>query len=89
MAGKLLEGRLPAGPINTVDMALSDPQILARNMVVETTHRSGEKMNFLGTPIKMSPAAEPGSSTRPRPWESTPSNPATPPESQPGRDQAA
>jgi len=54
-----LEGRLPAGPINTVDMALSDPQVLARNMVVETTHRSGEKMKLLGTPIKMSPAGEP------------------------------
>jgi CoA:oxalate CoA-transferase len=56
---ELLEGRLPAGPINTVDMALSDPQILARNMVVETTHRSGEKMKLLGTPIKMSSAGEP------------------------------
>jgi len=56
---ELLEGRLPAGPINTVDMALSDPQILARNMIVETTHRSGEKMKLLGTPIKMSPAGEP------------------------------
>jgi crotonobetainyl-CoA:carnitine CoA-transferase CaiB-like acyl-CoA transferase len=56
---ELLEGRLPAGPINTVDMALSDPQVLARNMVVETTHRSGEKMKLLGSPIKMSPAGEP------------------------------
>jgi CoA:oxalate CoA-transferase len=56
---ELLEGRLPAGPINTVDMALSDPQILARNMIVETTHRSGEKMKLLGTPIKMSLAGEP------------------------------
>jgi len=54
-----LEGRLPAGPINTVDMALSDPQVRARNMIVETTHRSGEKMKLLGTPIKMSPAGEP------------------------------
>ncbi|MCX5916379.1 MAG: CoA transferase, partial [Deltaproteobacteria bacterium] len=31
----------------------------ARNMIVETTHRSGEKMKLLGTPIKMSPAGEP------------------------------
>jgi crotonobetainyl-CoA:carnitine CoA-transferase CaiB-like acyl-CoA transferase len=56
---ELLEGRLPAGPINTVDMALNDPQVLARNMVVETSHRSGEKMKLLGTPIKMSPTGEP------------------------------
>jgi crotonobetainyl-CoA:carnitine CoA-transferase CaiB-like acyl-CoA transferase len=53
-----LEGRLPAGPINTVDMALNDPQILARNMVVETSHRSGEKMKLLGNPIKMSSAPD-------------------------------
>ncbi len=53
-----LEGRLPAGPINTVAMALSDPQIVSRNMVVETTHRSGEKMKLLGSPIKMSSAED-------------------------------
>ena len=55
---EILEGSLPAGPINTVDMALSDPQILARKMVVETTHRSGEKMKLLGNPIKMSAAPD-------------------------------
>lgn len=49
-----LEGRVPVGPINPVDKALSDPQILSRDMVVETTHRSGEKMKLLGNPIKMS-----------------------------------
>ncbi len=55
---KLLEGRVPVGPINTVDMALNDPQILSRNMVVETTHRTGERMKLLGNPIKMSQAEE-------------------------------
>lgn len=50
---KILEGRVPAGPINTVDMALSDPQILSRNMVVETRHRSGERMKLIGNPIKL------------------------------------
>jgi crotonobetainyl-CoA:carnitine CoA-transferase CaiB-like acyl-CoA transferase len=39
-------------------MALNDPQVLARNMVVETTHRSGEKMKLIGNPIKMSQAGE-------------------------------
>ncbi len=53
-----LEGSIPSGPINTVDMALSDPQILARNMVTETTHRSGAKMKLLGNPIKMSAAPD-------------------------------
>jgi crotonobetainyl-CoA:carnitine CoA-transferase CaiB-like acyl-CoA transferase len=51
---EILEGRVPVGPIHTVDRALSDPQILARNMVAETTHRTGEKMKLLGNPIKMS-----------------------------------
>ncbi|MCX5907717.1 MAG: CoA transferase [Deltaproteobacteria bacterium] len=50
----ILEGKVPVGPINTVDMALKDPQILSRNMVVEATHKTGEKMKLLGNPIKMS-----------------------------------
>ncbi len=53
-----MEGRVPIGPINPVDKALSDPQILARDMVVETTHRSGEKMKLIGSPIKMSQAGK-------------------------------
>lgn len=55
---EILEGKVPVGPINTVDRALNDPQILARNMVAETTHRSGEMMKLLGNPIKMSRAEE-------------------------------
>ena len=55
---KIMEGKVPIGPINTVDMALSDPQVVARNMVVETTHRSGEKMKLIGNPIKMSQAED-------------------------------
>ena len=55
---KIMEGRVPIGPINTVDMALSDPQVVARNMVVEATHRSGEKMKLIGNPIKMSQAED-------------------------------
>lgn len=55
---EIMEDRVPIGPINTVDMALNDPQVLFRNMVVETTHRSGEKMKLLGNPIKMSGAEE-------------------------------
>jgi CoA:oxalate CoA-transferase len=68
---KLLEGRVPVGPINTVDMALSDPQILARNMVVETRHRTGEKMKLLGNPIKMSQAEERGFTPPPGLGENT------------------
>jgi len=54
----ILEDRVPVGPISTVDMALRDPQVLFRNMVVETTHLSGERMKLLGNPIKMSRGEE-------------------------------
>ncbi|MGB9701007.1 MAG: CaiB/BaiF CoA transferase family protein [Thermodesulfobacteriota bacterium] len=50
---QLLEERLPVGPINTVDMALRDPQVLMRNMVIEIPHRSGEKMKLIGNPVKL------------------------------------
>jgi len=54
---EILEGKVPVGPINTVDMALQDPQTISRQMVKEVTHRSGEKMKLLGNPIK-TPGAE-------------------------------
>lgn len=55
---EILEARVPIGPINTVDMALRDPQVCSRNMVVEITHPCGEKMKLLGNPIKMSQRGE-------------------------------
>jgi crotonobetainyl-CoA:carnitine CoA-transferase CaiB-like acyl-CoA transferase len=61
---QILEGRLPVGPINTVDMALRDPQVLRRNMVIEIPHRSGEKMKLIGNPVKL-PQAGPETYTPP------------------------
>lgn len=51
---ELLESRIPIAPINTVDKALSDPQILSRNMVPEIICENGTKLNIVGNPIKMS-----------------------------------
>ncbi|MDP3878986.1 MAG: CoA transferase, partial [Dehalococcoidales bacterium] len=51
---ELLEKRIPIGPINTVDKALSDPQVLSRNMVVEIDYKGDKKLKILGNPIKMS-----------------------------------
>jgi len=49
---------VPCGPINDVAQALSDPQIRARNMVVDA--RDGETaMRMAGNPIKLSAAADP------------------------------
>ena len=50
---ELLDKRIPIGPINTIDKALSDPQILSRNMVVEIDYGKGRKLKIVGNPIKM------------------------------------
>ncbi|GAB3984031.1 CaiB/BaiF CoA-transferase family protein [Actinoallomurus acanthiterrae] len=50
----LTEAGVPAGPINTVPEALSHPQVLAREMVVETEHPGAGRLRMLGSPIKLS-----------------------------------
>lgn len=49
---RLDEAGVPSGPINTVDRALSDEQVRARNMVVEVNNRHYGKVNMTGSPIK-------------------------------------
>jgi len=49
----LLEEEFPIAPINTVDKALNNPQILIRNMVPEIDYGT-RKLKILGNPIKMS-----------------------------------
>ena len=44
---------VPCGPINTVDRVLSNPQVLARHMVVEVEHAAYGRVKLPGTPIKM------------------------------------
>ena len=44
---------MPAGPINTLDRVLSDPQVLAREMVVETDGPAKERIKIIGNPLKM------------------------------------
>jgi crotonobetainyl-CoA:carnitine CoA-transferase CaiB-like acyl-CoA transferase len=51
---ELLENKIPVAPVNTIDKALSDPQTLSRNMVVEVEYENSEKMKVLGNPIKLS-----------------------------------
>jgi len=46
------EANVPAGPINTVDKALTDPQVLAREMVVELEDPLMGKYKSVGNPIK-------------------------------------
>ncbi len=49
---------IPCDPVNTMDKALADPQVLHRNMVVTVEDRDGDKVKLLGNPIKMSSITE-------------------------------
>jgi len=55
---KLRTARIPCAPVNSFEQALDDPQIRARNMVVEVTLQSGEVVRMPGNPIKFSGAGE-------------------------------
>jgi CoA:oxalate CoA-transferase len=48
---KLDQEGVPSAPVNTIDRALNDPQVLERNMVVEIDHPRG-KFKLAGNPIK-------------------------------------
>ena len=56
---------IPAGRVNTVGEMLADPQVAAREMVVETVHPIAGSTRSLGLPIKFS--ATPGGVRRPAP----------------------
>ncbi|HEY5577591.1 MAG TPA: CoA transferase [Deferrimonas sp.] len=45
---------IPAGPINTVDRALEDPNTVARGMVVGMPHPKAGSVRLIGSPMKFS-----------------------------------
>ena len=49
---KLAAAQVPAGPINTLDRALADPQVRHRDMVVELTDGDGDFVKVVGSPLK-------------------------------------
>ncbi|HNX75706.1 MAG TPA: CaiB/BaiF CoA-transferase family protein [Candidatus Rifleibacterium sp.] len=51
---KLEAGQVPAGPINSISKVLADPQVLARNMLVELTHPVAGLIKMPGSPVKLS-----------------------------------
>ena len=61
----LNEAKVPCGPINTFSQALSDEQVLHRNMVVEVEHPDGGKVKMPGNPVKLSHANEESYSSPP------------------------
>lgn len=50
----LAAAEIPAAPINTVEEALSDPQTLARKMIVQIEHPALGLARSIGNPIKFS-----------------------------------
>ena len=45
--------RIGAGPVNTLDKAAVDPQVVHRKMVVEMEHPLGGTIKHVGNPVKM------------------------------------
>ena len=55
---RLIKEGVPAGPINTIDKALADPQVLHQKMVVPVDYVLGGQLKLAGNPIKMSGAEQ-------------------------------
>lgn len=45
---------VPAGPINTIDAVFSDPQIRARDMLIEMAHPENPALRLAGNPLRLS-----------------------------------
>ena len=50
---RLAQARIPCGPVNDFAQALADPQILARDMVVEVALNNGDRLRMPGNPVKI------------------------------------
>ena len=50
----LAAAEIPNGPINTIDRVFADPQVVAREMVVEMEHPVTGKYKVVGSPMKLS-----------------------------------
>ncbi len=57
---KLTAAGIPTGPIQSVDQVLKDPQLIARNMIVDVLDKNGRvTYKAAGNPIKMTDAPDP------------------------------
>jgi crotonobetainyl-CoA:carnitine CoA-transferase CaiB-like acyl-CoA transferase len=53
----LQEAGIPAAVVNTIDRALSDPQVLHRGMITEVRDADGTTVRLLGNPVKLGRSA--------------------------------
>lgn len=49
----LLRGEVPSAPVNTLGQALNEPQVIARDMIVEVDHPLFGRIKEVGTPIRI------------------------------------
>jgi crotonobetainyl-CoA:carnitine CoA-transferase CaiB-like acyl-CoA transferase len=61
----LVKGGIPACPVNTVGQMIADPQVIAREMIVEQQHPTAGRISVVGVPVKLSET--PGSVRTPAP----------------------
>ena len=54
----LSAARIPCAPVNNFSQALSDEQVIHRNMLVEVNHPKGGSVKMPGNPVKMSDSPE-------------------------------
>ena len=62
---QLEEKRIPCAPVNRFSQALSDEQVLHRNMVIDLKHPNGKSTRGPGNPIKLSRTNEESFSAAP------------------------
>jgi crotonobetainyl-CoA:carnitine CoA-transferase CaiB-like acyl-CoA transferase len=65
------EAGVPNAPVQTVDQVLSDPQVLANDMVVSARRKDGSEVTLLGMPFKLSATPGDASIAPPRLGEDT------------------
>ena len=63
---KLREEKIPCAPVNQLSEALSDEQVLHRNMVIELKHPDGKSARGPGNPVKLSRSNEESFSPAPK-----------------------
>ena len=56
---------IPCGQVRTVAQALEDPQLQARDMILDLDHPKAGRLRVTGTPIKLSAAYESIKATAP------------------------
>ena len=50
----ILAGKdVPSGPVNRLDKALTNPQVMAREMVIKSTSQDGHSVQLMGNPLKI------------------------------------